>query len=81
MLIGGVITSTDQAVNDNKNSFQTGGTLTTQDILNQSELDAYSVSASISTGSGSTGGSFGYGEVSSSGEALPSSRDRRAVLG
>ena len=63
-LIGGVITSTDQAVNDNKNSFKTGGTLTTQDIQNQSELDAYSVSASISTGSKGSSGSFGYGEVS-----------------
>ena len=31
-LIGGVITGTDQAVNDNKNSFNTGGALTTQDI-------------------------------------------------
>ena len=63
-LIGGVITSTDRAVNDNNNSFQTGGTLTTTDIANQSELDATSVSVSISTGSVSTGGSFGYGEVS-----------------
>ena len=63
-LIGGVITSTQKAVDEKVNSFTTGGTLTTSDLANQSVLDATSVSASISTGSGSTSGSFGYGEVS-----------------
>ncbi len=63
-LKGGVITSTDTAVNDHVNQFSTSGTLTTQDIANHSELDAYSVSASISTGSKGSSGSFGYGAVS-----------------
>ena len=63
-LIGGVITSTQQAIDNNANSFNTGATLTTTNIANQSELDAYSVNASISTGSGRTGGSFGLGEAS-----------------
>jgi filamentous hemagglutinin len=34
-LVGGQITSTDKAVQEGKNSFQTGGTLTTTDIQNQ----------------------------------------------
>gem|GEM_PF-2128959 len=38
-LVGGQITSTDKAVQEGKNSFQTGGTLTTTDIQNQARYN------------------------------------------
>ena len=50
-LKGGAITSTQAAVDNNKNSFQTGGTLTTSDIQNKASYDAKSVSVSVGTGS------------------------------
>ena len=76
-LIGGVISSTQAAINSQANRFSTGGSLTTQDIQNHSELDAssFSVNVSVSSGgtsasganiNGSSGGAFGYGTVSES---------------
>jgi len=49
-LKGGAITSTRAAIDNNKNSFQTGGTLTTSDIQNSASYEAKSVSVSIGTG-------------------------------
>ena len=48
---GGAITSTQAAIDQNKNSFQTGGTLTTSDIQNRASYDAKSVSVSVGVGS------------------------------
>ncbi len=45
-LVGGAITSTQAAIDQNKNSFQTGGTLTTSDIQNKASFEAKSVSVS-----------------------------------
>ena len=50
-LVGGAITSTQAAIDNNKNSFQTGGTLTTSDIQNSSAYNASSVSVNIGMGS------------------------------
>jgi filamentous hemagglutinin len=50
-LKGGAITSTQAAVDNNKNSFSTGGTLTTSDIQNKAAYDANSVSVNIGMGS------------------------------
>lgn len=49
-LQGGAITSTQQAINDNKNNFSTGGTLTTTDLQNQASYTATSVGVNIGTG-------------------------------
>jgi filamentous hemagglutinin len=49
-LKGGAITSTQAAIDQNKNSFNTGGTLTTSDIQNKASYEAKSVSVSISAG-------------------------------
>jgi filamentous hemagglutinin len=49
-LVGGAITSTQAAIDQNKNSFQTGGTLTTIDIENKASYEAKSVSVSVSSG-------------------------------
>ncbi len=49
-LVGGAITSTQAAIDQNKNSFQTGGTLTTSDIQNSASYEAKSVSVSVSAG-------------------------------
>ena len=62
-LVGGQITSTDKAVTDKKNQFTSTGGVTTTDLQNKSALDASSVSVSLNTGSGSTGGMAGYGSV------------------
>ncbi len=48
-LVGGAITSTQAAVDQNKNTFQTGGTLTTSDIQNKASYEASSVSVSVGT--------------------------------
>ncbi|WP_418117013.1 hemagglutinin repeat-containing protein [Variovorax sp. 350MFTsu5.1] len=60
-LIGGVISSTDAAVNGGKNSFSTGG-LTMTDLINLDTFrgSGYSVGFSTST-SGSSSGSAGVG--------------------
>jgi adhesin HecA-like repeat protein len=49
-LKGGAITSTQAAIDENKNNFQTGGTLTTSDIDNSAAYDAggYQVNATAS---------------------------------
>jgi filamentous hemagglutinin len=62
-LTGAQITSTQAAIDHNKNSFSTDGTLTTQDLQNQAAFEAKSVSVSISTGGGGAGG---YGSDSGS---------------
>ena len=49
-LKGGGITSTQKAIDDNKNNFSTGGTLTTSDIQNQANYRASSVGVNIGTG-------------------------------
>ena len=54
-LKGGAITSTQAAIDQNKNSFQTGGTLTTSDIENKASFDAKSVSVSVGAGGGIPG--------------------------
>ncbi len=51
-LKGGAITSTQAAIDNNKNTFTKGGTLTTSDIQNQASYEAKSVSVSVGTGSG-----------------------------
>jgi len=50
-LKGGAITSTQSAIDNNKNSFQTGGSLTTSDIENKASYEAKSVSVSVGAGS------------------------------
>ncbi len=50
-LKGGAITSTQAAVDNNKNTFQTGGTLSTSDIQNKAAYDANSLSVTVGTGS------------------------------
>ncbi len=49
-LRGGAITSTQAAIDNNKNTFNTGGTLTTSDIQNKASFDAKSLSLSVSAG-------------------------------
>ncbi len=48
-LKGGVITSTQAAVDRHSNSFQTGGTVNTSDLENRARYEAESVSVSLST--------------------------------
>ena len=62
-LTGAQIASTQAAIDDGKNSFSTGGTLTTQDLQNQAAYDATSYSVSTSTAGGGAGG---YGSDSGS---------------
>ena len=81
-LTGGAITSTQAAIDNNKNSFNTGGTLTTSDIQNKAEYNAsgFQVNASISTdknGKTTPGGGAGIG--SESGNA--SSTTQAAISG
>jgi filamentous hemagglutinin len=54
-LTGGAITSTDKAVTEGKNSFTTGGQLTTSDINNQANYQADSVGVNIGVGVSPTG--------------------------
>jgi filamentous hemagglutinin len=49
-LTGGAITSTDKATKENKNSFTTGGQLTTSDINNQANYQADSVGVNLGVG-------------------------------
>ena len=49
-LTGGQITSTEKAVQEGKNSFQTGGTLTTTDLQNTASYEAKSVSIGLGAG-------------------------------
>jgi filamentous hemagglutinin len=48
-LKGGAITSTDKAVKEGKNTFQTGGELTLSDIQNKAEYKAKSASVNVGT--------------------------------
>jgi filamentous hemagglutinin len=50
-LKGGAITSTQAAIDNNKNTFTTGGTLTTSDIQNSASYNANSVSVNVGMGS------------------------------
>ena len=51
-LVGGAITSTDKAVNEGKNSFTTGGTLTTTDVQNEARYKGDGFAASITVAGG-----------------------------
>ena len=51
-LTGGAITSTDKAVNEGKNSFQTGGTLSTTDVQNEAHYQGDGFAASITVAGG-----------------------------
>ncbi|OQS25661.1 hypothetical protein B0T40_25025, partial [Chromobacterium haemolyticum] len=74
-LIGGVITSTEQAVQAQKNQFETGGKLTMTDLHNHAEYQASSESVNIGTsmspqGAWSPSGSgIGFGNDSGSADS------------
>ncbi|WP_371435253.1 hemagglutinin repeat-containing protein [Polaromonas sp.] len=71
-LKGGVIASTQAAVDNSKNSFTTGGTLTTSDIQNSASFNgsAFGVSVDVGTQPGKLGVSgVGVGIGSDKGEA------------
>lgn len=55
-LTGGQITSTQAAIDNNKNSFETGGNLTTSDLHNSASFEAQSVSVGTSGGKVAPGG-------------------------
>lgn len=71
-LKGGAITSTQQAIDDKLNRFETGGQLTTSDIENKAEYTAKSASINIGTGFSAAGAlvpqgtSAGFGKDSDS---------------
>ena len=70
-LVGGAITSTQAAIDNNKNSFNTGGTLTTTDLQNKAEFSAQSVGVSVGTSGGSAGiGSMGSNASSTTTAAI-----------
>ena len=54
-LTGGAITSTDKAVNEGKNSFTTGGTLTTTDVQTEARYTGDGPAASITLAGGGGG--------------------------
>ena len=54
-LVGGAITSTDKAVNEGKNSFTTGGTLSTTDVQNEARYKGDGFAASITVAGGGGG--------------------------
>ncbi|MDQ5918544.1 MAG: filamentous hemagglutinin, partial [Pseudomonadota bacterium] len=54
-LKGGAITSTQEAINENRNRFETGGQLTLSDIQNKAEYSAKSVSVNIGAGQDNSG--------------------------
>jgi filamentous hemagglutinin len=61
-LTGGQITSTQAAIDNNQNSFQTGGTLTTTDLHNRASFEAQSVSVAVGTSGGKVApGGVGFG--------------------
>jgi filamentous hemagglutinin len=66
-LTGGQITSTQAAIDNNQNSFQTGGTLTTTDLHNRASFEAQSVSVAVGTSGGKVApGGVGFGSDSGS---------------
>ncbi len=72
-LTGGQITSTQAAVDNNKNSFSSAGGVTTSDLNNSASYDAKSVSVGISAGSvpgqSASAGMSGVGLGKASGSA------------
>jgi filamentous hemagglutinin len=72
-LKGGAITSTQAAIDNNKNTLNTSGTLTTSDIQNQASYEAKSVSVNVGMGSvpgqSASAGMSGVGFGSDSGKA------------
>lgn len=75
-LNGAVIASTQSAIDNNKNSFKTGGTLTTTDLQNTSSYNANSVGVTLGvTGAGQQNASpvSGAGVGSASGNAASTS--------
>ncbi|WP_294259324.1 hypothetical protein, partial [Propionivibrio sp.] len=82
-LKGGAITSTQQAIDDNKNAFHTDGELTLSDIDNKASYSAKSASINIGTGFSAAGAlvpqgtSMGFGKDSGS----ASSTTRAAISG
>jgi filamentous hemagglutinin len=61
-LTGGQITSTQAAIDNNQNSFQTDGTLTTTDLHNRASFEAQSVSVAVGTSGGKVApGGVGFG--------------------
>ncbi|MDR2220540.1 MAG: hemagglutinin repeat-containing protein [Methylobacillus sp.] len=75
-LVGGAITSTQEAIDNDKNTFSTGGDLTLTDIQNKAEYEAEAVGVNVGTSineSGSykpQGTSAGYGEDSGEAESM-----------
>jgi hypothetical protein len=76
-LTGAQITSTQAAIDNNKNSFQTGGTLTTTDLQNKASYEAKSVSVGLGAGAlpgkSASAGMSGVGFGSDSGNAASTS--------
>jgi filamentous hemagglutinin len=76
-LVGGQITSTQAAIDNNKNSFQTGGTLTTTDLQNKASYEAKSLSVGVGAGAlpgkSASAGLSGVGFGSDSGNAASTS--------
>ncbi|THF66565.1 filamentous hemagglutinin N-terminal domain-containing protein [Pseudothauera nasutitermitis] len=75
-LIGAAIASTDQAVEEGRNTFSTGGELVLVDLKNHAEYEAEAVSVNIGTGISTDGKlkpqgtSAGYGEDSGEAESV-----------
>ena len=76
-LTGGAITSTDKAVQENKNSFNSAGGLSTSDVQNTASYDASA--SGFTVGVGSSLGSSGAGVGSDNGNA--SSTTQAAISG
>ena len=76
-LTGAQITSTQAAIDNNKNSFQSGGTLTTTDLQNKASYEAKSVSVGLGAGAlpgkSASAGMSGVGFGSDSGNAASTS--------
>jgi filamentous hemagglutinin len=60
-LAGGQITSSDKAVQDGKNTFSTGGSLSTSDLNNSASFEASSVSVGVGAGTPKPGASLSAG--------------------
>ena len=57
------MTSSDQAIADNKNSFQTGGALTLSDIANSASYNAESYAVTLGSTAAGAGSSVGLGQA------------------
>ncbi len=75
-LTGGAVTSTQQAIDEQRNRFETGGSLTLADIQNQAEYTAKSASVSLGAGTSFAGklipggSSAGVGQDSGKAESM-----------